>query len=612
MLDYQRVSPDQQARDYAIAKAIDQMQGMTIPGGAGVRDFIMATAYLGTSMEKADVRQTLERLDRMADPANVMAKAFRENPRYHRGLRKPPTWSELARGLDVDGHHYAISKAQLDVGTLTNFASITGGQSLGYVSLDTQMARGTARPNSFTLYQCLRKSGAFQVVDYWPYAFDTGGGLPGTAFQSYGNVSSGTLLTSAGQYELLNITLKLGVNGRAITTALAAQNSFVDVTAQENINAALTVLESVDWACYWGDPTTFPNQFTGIYNAIPSGNVFDWYQFTKNPIVSGNAWSNSQTLFNLIYEAAAQITSYNLYGRITHAFMSPIAAGSLQSLVTTLLNNIQNIITPSQERVQGIVTDGDLQGMRTRFGEIQFPIDLFITARDKPAQAILMANGTNLVTSTINAPTAVSGISVTGTPASGSLWDSTYAAVSASGIYSYAVAAVDASMNESALTFVSGATSGFPVAVTGVAVSGAYQLTIYPNGSAQQAFRIYRSGLGYSPASSGAANAASYRYVGTVLSSGSSSVTFTDLNTKIPGSETIFLLDMDENDYAIDFRYLLPLTKIDLFAQNLYMPWAVAMIGSIRLRIPKFHGAIKNYVPDNPVFNPLTANPNAV
>lgn len=595
-MDYDVVSPDKQATDYAIAKAIDNMMSIGADrfGSGAIRDFVLASAFMGTRQEKPEIRKALENLHRQAAPMNTIAKAFRENPRKMSRMRD---LTELLKSG-------AISKADLDVGTLTNFASITGGQSLGYVSLDTQMARGTVRPNSFTLYQSLRKSGAYQVVDYWPYAFDTGGGLPGTAFQSFGNVASGTLNTSAGKYNLQNITLKLAVNGRAITTALAAQNSFVDVTAQENINAALTILESVNFSCYYGNPTLFPNQFTGIANAVPTGNIYDWYQFSKNPIVSGNAWSNSQTMFNLIYEASAQITGYRNFGRITHAFMSPTCAGSLQSLVTTLLNNITNIITPSQERLQGIVVDGDLQGMRTRFGEIQFPIDLYIGSRDRPAQAIVYEDGTNGVTASINAPTSLSG-AITGSAAvSGSAWDSTFTA--ASGIYSYAVSALDSSMNESALTYLTNNS------ISGVAVSGGIVLTITPNGSAQAAFRVYRSGLGYNPTSSGAANPASYRLIGTVASNGASAVTFTDLNTAIPGSETVFLLDMDENDYAIDYRYLLPLTKVDLFASNLFMPWAVAAIGAIRLRIPKMHGYVKNYIPDNPVFNPLTSNPNAV
>ena len=96
-----------------------------------------------------------------------------------------------------------------------------------------------------------------------------------------------------------------------------------------------------------------------------------------------------------------------------------------------------------------------------------------------------------------------------------------------------------------------------------------------------------------------------------MIGNGSSNVTFVDLNQHIPGSDTIFLLDMDDDDDAIDYRYLLPLTKIELFAQSLYMPWAVAMIGAIRLKVPKFHAAIRNYVPVAPDWNPLRSNVNA-
>lgn len=586
-----------QNAEMEIAKAV-QIMSSVIGQNDPMRDFYLSLCMEGASpRDKTSGRPIVETFERAMQPVNAIAKAFREHSRAKRfksiqELKKEGRLSE------------EVIKATLDVGTLTNFAQITGGQSLGYVSLDTQMARGTVRPNSFTLYQCLHKSAAFQVVDYWPYASDTGGGLPGTAFQSYGNVSSGTLNTSAGKYQLNNITLKLANNGRAITTALAAQNSFVDITAQENINAALTVLESENWASYWGDPTLYPNQFTGVYNQLVAANIFDFQSFS-NTYSGPNSWSNAQTLFNLIYEASAQITNYRQFGRITHAFMSPTTAGSLQSLVTTLLNNIVTMLTPAQERLSGIVVDGDLQGMRTRFGEIQFPIDLYIPVRDKPAQAILMDDGTNFATTTNpTKPVAVSGALASGaTAGSMSAWTAAY--VASSGIYSYAVASCDSAMNESTLTYL--------LSISGaVAATSGYALTIYPPGAADAAvFRVYRSGLGYAPVSSGVANPAAYRYIGSVAANGSTPVVFTDYNTHIPGSDTIFLLDLDENDMALDFRYLLPLTKIELFAQNLYMPWAVAMIGAVRLKIPKFHGAINNFVPDNPVFNPLSANPNA-
>ena len=211
-----------------------------------LRDIIVGL-HLPQDRRPAAVEALRKGMEDKMVAANAISKAFRDHARAKR--------FKSLRELQKDG---TISKANLDVGTLTNMANITGGQTLGYVSLDTQLARGTVRPNSFTIYQCLHKSAAFQIVDYWPYVFDTGAGLPGTDFQGYGNVGSGTLATSAGDYELQSITLKLAVNGRAMTTALAAQNSFVDIAAQETINAALAVLGSVNWACYWGNPSSTP------------------------------------------------------------------------------------------------------------------------------------------------------------------------------------------------------------------------------------------------------------------------------------------------------------------------------------------------------------------
>lgn len=549
------------------------------------------------------VEDFLKSRDDIGAVQNAIARAYRKTPR----MAEMPTPEEIVAKGEASQE---IMKANLDVGTLTNFAQITGGQSLGYVSLDTQIARGTVRPGSFTMYQCLAKSRAFQVVDYWSAATDTGGPPPGAAFASYSNQTNGTLNTSAGLYNLDNITLKLLQNGRSITTALAAQNSFVDVASQENINAALTVLESINWACYWGDPSFFANQFQGIYSQInlgttsgvvagASGNIVDYQQWYNSYGVSAG-WSAPQSLFNLIYAWAAQITDYNRFGRVTHAFMSPTCAASLQGLVTTLLNNVVTEITSHMGGNSPIVVNGDLQGMRTRFGEIQFPIDLYITARDIPVAGVYNSNGTTQATSSAPTPATAVAATASGATVSGSAWSAAY--VAASGWYTYAVAACDASMLESTLTYAT--------PISGVLLNGAYSLQI--TGAATTdfvAFRIFRSGLGERQPTLTPTNPGSYRFIGTVLASGSSVIAnFVDLNTKIPGSETVFLMDMDERDNAVDYRYLLPLTKIELFAQNLFMPWAVAAIGGVRVRIPKFHGIIKNYVGDSPQFNPLSTN----
>ena len=172
------------------------------------------------------------------------------------------------------------------------------------------------------------------------------------------------------------------LDGRAVTLALMSQNNFVSINEQENANAALTVLQTANWLNYHGNPTLWPNQFTGLGSSTPTANIFDFLAF-YNANASLQSWSTSQALFNMIYEVAAVITSWGRFGRITHAMMTPTTAGALQSLVTTLLNQVTNL--PRGDG-NGLIVNGDLQGILTRMGPIQFPLDLTITARDIPAQ----------------------------------------------------------------------------------------------------------------------------------------------------------------------------------------------------------------------------------
>ncbi len=605
-IGYSRVENSPEAQRHNNAQVADQfisnlrnLKGDNAPFAPILQQMVAPTGVRDPSVEA--IRADLERT--MHGP-NAVAKSLRENMRQYQTNGPQgtgPVPLDLMRLSMQGGQEGAIAKANLDVGTLTNFASITGGQALGYVSLDTQIARGTIRPESFTLYSALPKSAAFQVVDYWAYVDSTGGALPGAAFTGFSNVAQGTLSTNAGVYELNNLNLKMAVDGRAVTTALMAQNNFVDVIAQENANAALSILTSVNWANYYGNPTLYPNQPLGLVNSIPAKNFFDYQQFyAANAAIQG--WTSAQTLYNLIYEASAVITSYGTFGRISHAFMSPVCNGSLQTLVTTILNNIATGVR-EQSLMGGIIVNGDLQGMKTRMGMIQFPLDILIGARDIPPQALPNANGTTSATLTNPTPPTGISVAVSGAAYGASNWGvgvgSPY--IASSGKYVYAVSSTDSLMNESVLTFATSVASG-------VTATGAYVVTIAPPGDTTAAnFRVYRSGLGASGVGASGVPSA-VRYIGTVAANGSSNVTFADGNNTIPGAETIFLLDMTEADNALDYRFLLPLTRIELFAQNLYMPWAVASIGAIRNRIPKFHGVIRNYVPDNPVFNPLAAN----
>lgn len=591
-------------------------------GQSDIGNFLQAFAFAKDGVANGvDLRPLMKSRFEEGDIAksNAMSRQLR-----NRDIRKKsfgakfPSWRD---GLTTEQVEKAIAKGTLDVGSLTNLANVTGGQSLGLVSMDTRLARGTVRPKSFSLYHHLNKTMAWQIVDYWAYASDVGAGLPGTAYTSYSSATSGNSVAfNSGQYQTKYLNLKLAVDGRAITMALAQQNSFVNVAEQESTNAALNILSSVEWTLYWGNPTLYPNQPQGIAGLLPASNISNFYTYYNSTRVQAMGISQPQALFNLIYEVAGEITSWRQFGQITHAFMTPFAIADLQTIVTGVLRTIANDVTDFQQGSRAIVVDGELRGMNTNFGDIAFALDFFITARDTPAQAQLReADNTDFTTASLPAPASITLANVASgnTNAAGSLFNGSYTP-SGGGSYWYAAAAADQYMNESVLTF-----SGS--AISGVTTSSAVSVTVAPGAGSVAAgiaaFRIYRSGLNFAGTPATWTNAtnpngtvpnpAAFKYVGSIAANGSSNVVFYDLNTHIPGSESIFLLDLDEEDDALDYRVMLPLSKIELFANNLFMPWAVAHIGAPRVRIPKFHARIDNYVPVNPLFDPLSANATA-
>lgn len=563
------------------AQALQDM-GRQLGGYSGpLSDLLMAIAgadeqgsFHGNDlrpMQKSFAEGPLARSNALArwlrDPANIRASRF-------------PTGAELVKSG-------ALAKSTMDVGFTTNLPQVTGGQAVGVISMDARLARGTIRPSSFTLWNHLAKSQATQVVDYWPFAEAVGGGPAGSAYQSFAS-QTGTLNYNNGRYNINYLTMKLAVDARAMTLALAQQNSFVNLAEQETANAALNILQSIDWALYYGNPTLFPYQPLGFHNQIPAANVLDFQKY-YNTYGTAQGLSNEQALYNALYEQCAAVSGFGVYGKITHAFFSPNVAGSLQSLVTAKLDQFLNASDFSATN-RPIVINGDLAGFRGRFGPVAFTLDMMITARDKPVQSIVFNDGTNAATTSNPTPPA----SVAAAPATAAVAGSAFTSAYA-GSYMYAVVSTDASMNESTIT---------TVASGAVINGGDVVLTINPPAANDAAcFRVFRSGLGYT-----GTDPSKFRWIGDVAANGSSAVTFTDANAKIPGSEDIFLFDMDEMDDCIDYRVLLPLSKVELFTSNLSAPWAVAHIGAPRLKIPKFHGLVKNYVPTSTVWNPLAPN----
>ena len=592
-----------------------------------------------------DVKEMFEANRQAEGFYNAAASIFRDNVGINAGSLDSPVvkksakqllatneFAPVAKSLDkvvFGDQSEAVAKSVLDVGTLTNFANVTQGQSLGYFSLDTNLIRGTIRPGSFTLYASLPKSSAFQVVDFWTVVDRTGGAPPGSAFNPYSVASNpaGYAQVNASVYDMDTITLSLMSDARAVSVALAAQNNFVDVAEQETISAALSLLSTAEWTSFWGNQSVYAQQFNGLFNTIT--NRADWFQTyiqgqKIQQVTSNTTAAVPQSLFNMMMVLQANVAKYTRYGMVSHFHMDPNAIADIQATVTTQLQNFINLhpgnnIAGRRMDAGPITVAGDIQGMTTRFGQAQFCNSILIPARDTPitAQTEYSTAGNNYELPSALQPSSVTAV-VNASGSQASYFNDYSATVSGwnflPGPYVYAVVACDTNMNETYPVFtapVTGLTAGCTVALTITPPNPNTNITSY---------RVFRSGMGYNLASG--QNPADFRYIGEVaFTAGSTTAqTFVDTNgvdivsgtTKlhrfIPGSSTIFGTDMHPESKALDWRYLLPLTKVELFSGNYLMPWAVVMIGAIRNLLPKYHGVIKNYIPIGSEWSPFSPN----
>ena len=573
-------------RVHALNRILDQVQGLdSWQYGATAEVLMRLAAKLGTESENPHGQSFTKAMSREMDRINALPQLGSvQNP-----VQFGASPSSLAKAALPDD----FARADLDVGTLTDFSQITDRKALGFVSLDTNMARGTIRPPSFTLYQALRKSPAYQVVDYWPYVESTGEAAPDAASASFQNTALNPLQTNAGDYELENIELKLAYEPHTVSIAPAGPINFVDIMEQETPNAALALLDSVDYACFFGNAALYDNQPDGILQAVsrkaPS-NIFNAFAEFQGSKYAG--LNNPESIFNLIYNAAGDISSNGQHGRITHAYMGPYVLATLQRLETTKIKELEE---------RRVVVNGNILGIVTNSGTIGFETDWIIPSRNRPLQSMARRSGRTLANGVATPPASVT--AATGASAAGSLFTAAYA-----GAYAYFVAAADSSSNETPVTGTA-FTASFVNAVA-IAANGSVTLTITPGAnSTANAFRVFRAGLGYVfPEGTTVSALNQFRFIGEVAANGTTAVTFTDLNQHIPGSETIFLIDMDEGDNAVDYRFLLNLSRINLHQNSRFMPWTVATIGAPRVRIPKFNGVITNVVPDSREFNPLASN----
>lgn len=473
-------------------------------------------------------------------------------------------------GVDNPGLRNVV-KALSTVAQGTDLAALTGGGALRVENLDPVLAAATVESKHFKFFNMLlpNRRDSWSLLDQTVRKNDIGG-FAGSAVATETGVGQAfrqgdyqRLVTELGIFSVRrNLPLVTAFQG-----ALQSQAGIVDFSAaeEEDLNAALEILVSVEHSLFYGNKGVNTQSIDGLFHQLETnaaGNVID---------LRGDVLNSHTQMTKL----AAKLTTVGAWGSPDKAFMSAMVKADLDDkLEVGYRLNLDSGV--------GSTTTGvPIRGMRYNSvgvadGEIGFDASAFISEDKKPIGSDYAAQ------CSITAPT-VSVAAVAPTVANSKWIDGSNngTAYTIAGAYHYAVEAwIPGQVSLPAVTS-SAAT---------VAANGAIDVTITAGGN-ETFYNIFRS------KKAGSNTASDMRYVGTVKRDASGTTVWRDLNATIPGSSEVPILTSDPKANALKWLQMLPLTKIPFAMTDFSYPWGAILIGALRVNLPKRHGYIKNIIP---------------
>lgn len=240
----------------------------------------------------------------------------------------------------------------------------------------------------------------------------------------------------------------------------------------------------------------------------------------------------------------ASVRSAQNHGSADKMYLSPKAL----SLYNKIVFGKERIMLAGSP--QG-ATGGELRDQWTSSGTIKLEGSRFLTAKFQPAAARSVGPATPTLTSV--------------TPSGGTT-------SLAAGVYQYFVTAVNEKGESSASAAVSGtANAGDQVA-----------LVITPGTGTNRYFNVYRGNAGQAASAS--------KFIGRVAMGSGTTVTFTDLNNRLPGHSVAFLVQND----TMEIKELAPFSRMKLAVTDLSLPEAHFRFCCLAVMQPR-----KNVLVDN-------------
>lgn len=459
-------------------------------------------------------------------------------------------------------------------GAGTDLAALSGSGALRVENLDPVLFSVTIENKHFDLFNRLlpHKRDSFSMLDQQIVKKGIGS-FPGSAVST--EMATGRPDRS-GDYQRLLTELGVFVDYRQVGLVTALQGIMqqragavnFSTVAEENVNAALTLLETIEWSLFYGDRSVNSLEIGGLLSNIKANapqNVVD---------MRGGYLSDHTQMTDL----AGRLAKRPFFGRPDLMYTS-------SGIKTDLDNCLVSSYRINPDGVANTDVGVPVTGMRYSAvgigqGKLEIIPHAYVDENKTPVQ---------VYAPTCCGPQAAPASATAGTVApgaTGSLW-----ATGQDGVYFYCVEACKP--GEVSVPAVSGAAGT-------VAIGGAIDLTIAQSATGTEThYNIYRG------RKAGTNRPDDMRLIARVPKTAGATTVFRDLNTVIPGTSEIFMLTSAPQLNALTWIQMLPLTQFPLANGDLSMKWACLLLGALRIPMAAKHGLITNVLPKNPTWKPF-------
>jgi hypothetical protein len=461
------------------------------------------------------------------------------------------SWSPIDSGPGVD----ELIKA-LTAGTGADASAFTGGRALVGESLDTLLHETLYREKHVKLFKALRSSPLYATVDQYD------------VMSAYGS-EWGMAMGETGNPELADPTIARMVENvkyyrdrREVSHVLLQTNAIAEPMAVQETAGTRRILGRVESDLFNGNPTIFAERIKGLeYIARAQGGdlVYD----------AGGAAVNDNSVIQYLAGIVA-----NEGGTTTAVYHSP----ACQADIDQALQWAQRFVIPMQSSDGRMRTGASQRALATAYGEVTFEPDRFIRC------------GWSM-----SAPETSAGSNAPATPTISSVTGNTGA------IYRQAnLPAGDYYVRVSSVCETGESAAAAAEAVT-LTAGSAIVINVADADADTTGFRVYVSAV------EGPSTDCRFHME---IAKASNPQAITLNGTYVTGTTSVFVLDMDEADEALDFRQLFPLTRMDLAVVGPTLPFLLNFYGYMRAPKPNWHALIQNVLP-TPVleggWNPLGA-----